>query len=404
MICYASLCQTAAESINRNKTRSILTTLGVIIGVLSVILLSSIGNGIRNFVTEQFNDLGANTVYVTPGEIISEEGGFSQASDASQQNSKLEMEHVEAIKKLGNEIIAAVPYTEVQGDVRFKTRKRRTLVIATQSDYSQIRNTPAEKGRFFKTADEDAKRKVAVIGPEVAEKLFDNKDPIGKDISINDIRFTVIGVTESKGGGGFGGPSFDNTVFIPLSTGQSFLEIDSVSSILIQVDNQENISLAMKRIEKTLLQRLDEDEFSLLDQNELMKTIDQILSTLTLGLTGIAAISLIVGGIGIMNIMLVSVAERTREIGLRKALGATPQIIMFQFLIESAILSSLGGIIGITLGFLGTLALSSFLPAAVTLVSVLIAFGVSFLVGIIFGVIPARKAAALSPIEALRYE
>ena len=403
MIQYSTLCQTALESIGRNKTRSVLTTLGVIIGVLAVILLTSIGNGLRAFVADQFESLGANSIYVTPGELITEEGSFSAASDASMSNSKLKTVDADKIIRLGGPIKTAIPYTESQGDVRFGTKKRRVLVVATYPEYEQVRNTKAEKGRFFNKNDEQSKKKVAVIGPETAEKLFGKKDPVGKSIIINKVKFKIIGVAEEKGGS-FGGGNFDDLVLIPFSAGQSYLEMEGVSSIIVQARSAEDIPLAIRLIERSLLRRLDEDDFAILDQNELLGTIDQILGTLTAGLTGIAAISLLVGGIGIMNIMLVSVTERTREIGLRKALGATPSIIMLQFLIEAAILSSLGGAIGIILGFLATFGIRQFIPASVTLPSVLLAFGVSFAVGLIFGALPARRAARLSPIEALRHE
>lgn len=403
MIQYSTLCRTACESIGRNKTRSILTTLGVIIGVLAVILLTSIGNGLRAFVADQFESLGANSIYITPGELISEEGGFSAASDASMSNSKLKTVDVDKISRLGGPIKAAIPYSESQGDVRFGTKKRKVLVIATYPEYEQVRNTKTEKGRFFNKNDEQSKKKVAVIGPETAKNLFGKKDPVGKSITVNKVKFKVIGVAEEKGGG-FGGPNFDDLVLIPFSTGQNYLEMEGVSSILVQARSAEDIPIAIRLIEKTLLKRLDEDDFSVLDQNELLGTIDQILGTLTIALAGIAAISLVVGGIGIMNIMLVSVTERTKEIGLRKALGATPSVIMFQFLIEAAILSSLGGAIGIILGFLANFGIRQFIPASITLPSVLLAFGVSFIVGLVFGALPARRAARLSPIEALRYE
>jgi putative ABC transport system permease protein len=226
---------------------------------------------------------------------------------------------------------------------------------------------------------------------------------VGKKITIANRTFRVIGVAEAKGGG-FGGPSFDTYVYIPIQVAFDMFSGQAVTTITVQAKSREEIPLAIIDIKKELGKRLEKGDFSVFDQKEILKTINQILSVLTVGLGGIAAISLVVGGIGILNIMLVSVIERTREIGLRKALGATPNVILVQFLIEAATLSIFGGMIGTGLAYLLTLILSRFLPAKVTVDAVMLAFGVSAAIGIIFGVIPARRASKLSPIEALRYE
>jgi putative ABC transport system permease protein len=233
--------------------------------------------------------------------------------------------------------------------------------------------------------------------------LFGSIDPIGKKVNLGNQSFTVSGVVEKKGSG-FGGPGFDTFVYMPMTTFSKFYDNDSIVRIIIKTTTTEQMEEHKKNIEKLLLKTLEEDDFSVVDQAELLASINQILGVLTAALGGIASISLVVGGIGIMNIMLVSVTERTREIGLRKALGATPNMILLQFLIEAAVLSLLGGMIGVGLAFLGTFALQSFVPAAVTWDAVLLAFGVSTIVGLIFGAAPARRAAQLSPIEALRYE
>jgi putative ABC transport system permease protein len=401
----STLARNAVRSITRNKLRSILTTLGVVIGVLSVILLTSIGNGLTVFVEEQFQNLGSNLLIVSPGEIVNEEGGFNQEQAAlSLLTSKLSQADVNALERAGYPLGAVAPAIQGSADIRSDHGKRKGISIATTYNYSELRNTKAEKGRFISDADVSSSRKVTAIGSKIAEKLFPDENPIGQSVTINRVRFEIVGVIEKKSDGGFGGPDLDSVVYIPISTAQSALGQNKMSLILVQAASKQEIERAKQKVTDTLLKRLDKEDFSVTDQSEILKTIQTILSTLTVGLAGIAAISLVVGGIGIMNIMLVAVSERTKEIGLRKALGATPSNILVQFLIESAVLSTLGGIVGIVLGVLGALAMRSFFPATPALNSILLAFGVSLATGIIFGVFPARKAAKLSPIEALRYE
>jgi len=399
------LARSAFTSILRNKTRSFLTTLGVIIGVLSVILLTSIGNGLTVFIEEQFQNLGSNLLIVSPGEIVNEEGGFNQEEAAlALATSKLSQSDVTAIKRIGYPVGDVVPLIQGSAEVRNERGKRRSISIATTKEYSPMRNTKVVVGRFLTDSDVTGNRKVVVIGNKIAEKLFAGLDPLGQSVTINRVRFEIIGVIEKKSDGGFGGPDFDSAVYIPVSTARSALGQDKMTNILVQAASKKDIPLAIDKIKSTLEKRLNKEDFSVTDQSDILKTIQTILGTLTVGLAGIAAISLFVGGIGIMNIMLVAVSERTKEIGLRKALGATPNNIMIQFLIESAVLSTLGGIVGIILGVLGAMAIHPFFPATASLNSILLAFGVSLATGIVFGVFPARKAAKLSPIEALRYE
>jgi len=401
----STLAKSAFLSITRNKVRSFLTMLGVVIGVLSVILLTSIGNGLTVFVEKQFETLGSNILYVSPGEIISEEGSFNQEAAAlSMATSKLALSDVESLRRVGYPLGKVVPAIEGSIDVRTDQGKRKGFSMATTPDYSEIRNTKTTKGRFFNESDVSGSRKVAVIGSKIAEKLFVGVNPVGQKVTLNRIRFEVVGVAESKSSGSMGGPDIDSTVYIPITTARSALGQEKISYILVQATDKKEIERAKTKIKEVMDRRLDTEDFSVTDQAEILKTIQTILGTLTIGLAGIAAISLIVGGIGIMNIMLVAVSERTKEIGLRKALGATPANILIQFLIESAVISTLGGVIGIILGILGALAIRAFFPATPDINSILLAFGVSLATGIVFGVYPAKKAAALSPIEALRYE
>lgn len=402
---YAVLARSAFTSILRNKLRSFLTTLGVIIGVLSVILLTSIGNGLTVFIEEQFANLGSNLLIVSPGELVNEDGEFNQENAAlSLTTSKLTLNDSNNLAKVGYPLGDIAPVIQGSVEVRTDQGKRSGISVATTKEYSTMRNTKAVEGRFLSESDVTGNRKVAVIGSKIKEKLFVGIDPVGQHVTINRIKFDVIGVVEQKSDGGFGGPDIDSFVYIPITTARSALGQDKISQILVQAADKESISLAKERIKDTLGKRLNAEDFSVTDQAEILKTIQTILSTLTVGLAGIAAISLVVGGIGIMNIMLVAVSERTREIGLRKALGATPGNILTQFLIEAIVLSTLGGLIGIGLGILGAAGIRAFFPATPALNSILLAFGVSFATGVVFGVFPARKASLLSPIEALRYE
>lgn len=389
-----------------NKVRSFLTMLGVIIGVGSVVLLTSIGTGLQSFVTEQFDSLGSNVIFVVPGNPLGDGAGFGNQQQAILERFRptLKREQLDKIVRDNRDVILDGTATGAGvAQMRYRDVSLNMTLYGITASYERVQNHSPEIGAWFTEADEARGRRVVLLGSEVAKEFFGAEDPIGREIRLDAQRYTVLGVLESKGGG-FGGPSFDTFVYVPLKTLQDNFNVEVIANLIFVAREPELIPEAIERIESYLLTELEEDKFSVYDQSELLATINEVLGALTVGLGGIAAISLVVGGIGIMNIMLVSVTERTREIGLRKALGATPNIILVQFLIEAALLSIIGGGIGLIIAYLGSLAMQAFFPARVTMDAVMLAFGVSTVVGLVFGAAPARRAAKLSPIEALRYE
>lgn len=394
----------AFKAILANKLRSFLTMLGVIIGVSSVVLLTSIGTGLQAYVADQFNQLGANTLIVFPGNVFGDNGSFSSESQISGiANSTLRYSDVKALERLREDVSGVAPLTMRAAELSFQGTSKNTSVMGTTANFSKIYNTSVEKGQFFSDTDDAGSERVIVLGYELAKELFGNVDPVGKTIKVGSQPFRVIGVAEKKGGG-FGGPSFDTYAYIPFRTYSKIFDSDTIIRMIVKTTTTTDLPKHVRAIESDLATRHEEDDFSVVDQSEILSTINQILSVLTVALGGISGISLVVGGIGIMNIMLVSVTERTREIGLRKALGATPNLILLQFLIEASVLSVIGGSIGLAIAFGGTQLMKQFIPAAVTPQAVALAFGVSLVVGLVFGAAPARRAANLSPIEALRYE
>lgn len=386
------------EAIKTNKLRSTLTALGIIIGVAAIILLISIGSGLQNYVSKQFEKLGSNSIFVLPGKVQ-----FGPQGGPPQSINKLTFDIVTKLQKeKGTNIDKVLPFIEISATATYRDNSKITRLVGTNNDYFTISDLQTQEGRIYTDAEDSSSKKIAVIGQTLAKDLYKSESPIGKKISLSKKSYHVIGILKKQGN--VGGVDIDNTVVIPIASAKSLTGANQVNSILVRTTSAKNIDAAKGDIEKILLRSLSEDDFTILTQEQLLSSILQILGVLTFALGGIAAISLIVGGVGISNIMLVSVTERTREIGLRKAVGAQPADILAQFLTEAIILSITGGAAGLALGVLGSLALSNFIQTSVPIWAVALAVGFSSLVGIVFGVTPAIRASRLDPIVALRYE
>jgi len=391
------LFEISIEAIRTNKLRSVLTALGVIIGVASIILLISISAGLQGFISSQFEKLGANSLFIIPGKLEGSFGGPPRTVN------KLTFNLVERLEREKSSAIVDVsPFIEIAVTARYKNESKVTSLDGVKESYFVYSGIKAEKGRVFREGENEVARRVAVVGTTLARDLYKADNPIDKTISISNKSFVVIGVLEPQGN--VGGVDIDNLVLIPLNSARKLTGTDQVNSVLVRTTSTDTIPQAKEHVDKILRRTLGEDDYTILSQEQLLSSILQILGVLTAALGGIAAISLVVGGIGISNIMLVSVTERTREIGLRKAVGATNKAILSQFLTESVILSLGGGIVGVFVGYVGSLALSNFLETTVPVWAVLLGLGFSTLVGVVFGTFPAIRASRLEPIEALRHE
>ncbi len=395
---FREIIYSALEAIKINKIRSALTALGIIIGVASVILLISLGTGLRNYITGQFEQLGSNLLFVIPGKI----GAGGRGPGGATVN-KLTIRHVELIERKVRNLDGVVPTIQQFTTVKYQNRILADVtIIGTTEGFTQVVTRPMAEGKFFDKSQADSGKRVAVIGKTIVDELFRGQNPLGGKIDIIGQKYLVLGVLQEQGST-FGFDQ-DNTVIIPLTTAQRQFGTSQVNNIYAKAAKQADVEKVASDLKKALLKNLSEDDFSVLTAAQTLSTIQGILRVISTTLAGIAAISLLVGGVGVSNIMLVSVTERTREIGLRKAVGARSQDILWQFLVEAVALSILGGLAGLVLAGVGTLVLSRFIPATITLWSVLIALGFSTAVGIIFGVAPAIRAARLEPTEALRHE
>lgn len=385
----------AVTALRANRLRSLLTMLGVVIGVAAVVVLVAIGTGAKSEVEEQVNGLGANLVIVVPGKL-----DFGSAPTKS----RLELGDAERIARAtGQEVAVNLASGET---VRFGGREAFATVSGTNSAVSRVFVRPVARGEYLRETDVDTRRRVAVIGPDLVTSLFDGADPLGRTISVGGVRFRVIGIFESVGSSAFGG-SRDSEVHIPVTAAQRLFGDLRIDAMALKAPSTEAIGEVSDQALAVLDDRYPDEEFSAVTQDQILGTVGRILGLLTSVLAAIAAISLLVGGVGVSNIMLVSVRERTREIGLRKAVGARQRDITLQFLLEAVLLTTIGGVIGIALGVGGSLGLSAAvdqLPAQITWWSPVLAFTVSAAVGIFFGVVPARRAGRLDPVVALRTE
>lgn len=393
------LIKSSFEDLRRNKVRTFLTSLGILIGVLSVVLLIAFGVGLKNYIQKQFESLGANLVYVLPGKVISESGSFQ---DPGALGARFTEKDVLKLKKI-KEANFVVPVFEANAIAYAGKNKENTQVLASDQNIVRALNLDAEIGNFFSKADVDKRVKKAVIGPVLAEKLYGSKEnALGKKIRFKDQSYTVMGILKSKGGGSLGGPNFDSITYLPYKSG--FNPEKKFYTLYIQARSQEDIPLLKRDIERELLRTYEEDEFQVVEQTEILGIVTSIFSILNSILIAIGSISLLVGGIGIMNIMYATVTERIKEIGIRRAIGATKRDILLQFLTQALILSVIGGLMGLILAIVIVLLIQPFFPAGINLVSIIAALGISSFIGIFFGVFPARNAANLSPIDAIRYE
>jgi ABC-type antimicrobial peptide transport system permease subunit len=393
----------ALQSLTTNKLRSALTVLGITIGVLSVILCTAVGNGVRQQILGQVQALGSNSIIVFPGQ--QKRGGVAIGTKPS-----MKPKDAAAIRKECPSIVAVSATLQRPAQIKFGNKNSTTNIICTEPDYLVIQNFRVESGRFITQRDVSSMKKVCVIGKTTAQDLFGNDVPLGKMIRIQGVAFRIIGIMALKGSAMFGNP--DDQVYIPVTAGMKLVfGVDYVTQLNAQVGDVTKNEQAKQELEKTLrkMHRLkdgDEADFTILSQAELLRSVNVIGTALTLLLAGIASISLVVGGIGIMNIMIVSVTERTREIGIRKAVGARNRDILFQFLIESMTVTLLGGTIGILAG-LGISNLIASLLGWSSIVSpfwIIASFASSTAIGVFFGIYPAYQASQLDPIEALRYQ
>lgn len=409
--------QETFAALSANKARSGLTVLGIVIGISSVIAMVSVGQGAASGIQNSIQSLGSNLIEVTPGAARTA-GGFGVSSGRGTAAS-LTQSDSDAIAAMVQNVLALSPEVSSRQQITAKGTNTNTTVDGVTSSYAQIRNLQIDQGSFITDTQNQSIAKVAVLGPTAAGDLFgtDATEPdglvsgiVGQSVRIKGMEFTVVGITVAKGGSGFG--SQDNMVYIPAQSAQRFMTgNNSVTTIDIQAATPDAMTQVQNDITALLLQRHNisdptKADFSVLNQNDLLSAVGNVSQTLTILLASIAGISLVVGGIGIMNMMLTTVTERTKEIGLRKAIGAKKADISTQFLAEAVALTLIGGLIGVALGFTiaYTIGALGIITTSISWSSVLLAFGVSALIGIVFGWYPARRAASLNPIEALRYE
>jgi putative ABC transport system permease protein len=402
----STLVKVATQSIRKNTMRALLTMLGIVIGVGAVIVMVAVGHGAQSRIEEQIQNLGTNMIVITPGS--SAQGGVSQGAGTF---NRLTTDDAELLKDQGTLLAAVSPVIFTRAQVIAGAGNWRTQINGTATDYQQIRDWALETGAFFTDSDVRTMRKVALLGSTVAKNLFQGSDPVGQQLQIRNVPFTIIGVLSAKGQTA-SGTDQDDVVLVPYTTAQTRLAGRSfIGQILVSTFSPTDVAAAQSEV-TTLMREAhrlaagDPDDFTVRNQTELADAASGTTEVMSWLLAAIASISLLVGGIGIMNIMLVSVTERTREIGIRLAIGARGSDVLKQFLVESVVMSLVGGVIGLVIGFGGASVLGRLTgwTTSTPIEAVLVAVAFSAAVGVFFGFYPARKAAALNPIEALRYE
>lgn len=391
------LFQSALVDLKRNKVRSFLTSLGIMIGVLSVVMLIALGLGLKNYIKGQFESMGANMVMVMPGSGFSSQGGFGAGLVGGVEFDEKDINSLRRVKEI--DFVVPITIKVVKAEANGKSTFGN--VYGVNSEAFEVFNTKALAGTLFSKGTGDSRAKVAVFGYVGAEKLFGNpKDGVGQVLRFSDQRFKIVAVAEKTGD-----RDQDSAIYVPFRSIYGSLNPKKTFwAIWLGVKDEKELEQVKKDARAVLLKRYKEDDFSVTEQTEILLTVNQIFNILNLVLVAIGSISLLVGGIGIMNIMYATVTERIKEIGIRRAVGATRKDILLQFLTESAVVSLMGGLLGLVVSILIILVVRFFFPAAINALAVAIALLVSGGIGVFFGVFPARKAAALPPIEAIRYE
>jgi len=395
--------KTAIQSALLNKWRTFLTTLGIVIGVYSVVILVSLGEGAKLYFADLFSGMGSNLLIVLPGKKDTKGGAPHPMINTVR---KLSISDMEFLKKRGRTFETVNGLIMGGGNTKYLNRQRDLMIIGTNETFSYIHNMPVKSGTFISSEDVSSRKKVAVIGHTVMKELFHDENPLGKQMTVTGGRFTVIGIMESKGQSL--GIDMDDIVYIPLTVAMDIFNQEGLTRITVKANSASNVDASIEEVQDLMKKsHSGNEDFTIISQKDMLSTFEKIADTMQLVVLGIASISLLVGGIGIMNIMLVTVKEKTREIGIRIAVGARRMDILIQFLIESVTISLLGGIIGLLLGLLTIIIFNSVVPdfkVQITPWIFMLSFGFSVGVGVIFGVFPARRAAEMNPIDALRYE